>query len=90
MKGEISDGSNMPFGVKIALWITCALLYIMMMAPMIYRGVNNAGSNIWEIIGMCVSVLGILLEAAADAQKNKAKKANPKMFVSSGLFRLVG
>ena len=89
MKGEISDGSNMSFGVKIALWISCGLLYIMMMAPMIYRGVNMADSNAWEIIGMIVSVLGILLEATADAQKNKAKKADPKKFVSTGLFRIV-
>lgn len=89
MKGEISDGSKMSFGVKIALWVTCALLYIMMMAPMIYRGVNNAESNVCEIVGMCVSVLGILLESLSDAQKNKAKKTNPKMFVSTGLFKIV-
>lgn len=89
MKGEISDGSSMPFGVKIALWVTCALLYIMMMAPLIYRAANFEGTNTCELIGMIISVLGIALEATADAQKNKAKKSNPRMFCSLGLFKFV-
>lgn len=89
MKGEISDGSKMSFGIKIALWVSCALLYIMMMAPMIYRGVNNSSTNACEIVGLFVSAFGIILEATADAQKTKAKKTNPKRFVSNGLFKIV-
>lgn len=81
MKGEISNGSGMPFGVKIALWATCALLYIMMMAPLIYRAENAAPANGWLAAGMIVSLCGILLEAAADAQKNKAKKLAPKILL---------
>lgn len=89
MKGEINDGSGMSFGVKIALWVTCALLYIMMMAPLIYRTVNAPAANGWLYAGMALSLCGILLEAAADAQKNKAKKLAPRMFCSGGLFSLV-
>lgn len=89
MKGEISDGSGMNIGVKVALWLSCALLYLMMMAPMIYRCENDSEDNVLLIVGMCVSVLGILLESIADAQKNHAKKLNPKQFCSSGLFRIV-
>ena len=89
MKGEIKDGSGMNFGVKCALWITCALLYITMMAPLIYRCQNAAADNLMLIIGMCISVLGILLESISDAQKTKSKKANPTMFCSTGLFKIV-
>lgn len=89
MKGEINDGSGMNIGIKIALWVTCALLYIMMMAPIVYRVSNLEGTNISGIIGMCVSVAGILIETVADAQKNKAKKANPGRFCDSGLFKIV-
>lgn len=89
MKGEISDGSGMNFGVKIALWITCALLYIMMMAPIIYRCSNGVADNITVIIGLGISVLGIILESTADAQKNAAKKKDPGKFCSKGLFRIV-
>lgn len=89
MKGEISDGKGMPFFVKTALWVTCALLYIMMMAPLIYRAGNSAGDNGFLIAGMAVSLSGILLEAVADAEKNKAKKNAPRMFCSKGLFAFV-
>jgi steroid 5-alpha reductase family enzyme len=34
-------------------------------------------------------VTGVLLEATADAQKNAAKKINPKRFVSSGVYKFV-
>ena len=33
--------------------------------------------------------VGNILESAADLEKNKAKKANPKRFVDTGLFRIV-
>ena len=29
MKGEIKEGKFVPFGVKIAIWITCAALYVL-------------------------------------------------------------
>lgn len=89
MEGEISDGSGMSIGVKIALWVTCALLYIMMMAPLIYRCSNSSTDNAALIIGMLISLLGIILESTADAQKSKAKKLNPRRFCSSGLFKFV-
>jgi len=89
MKGEITDGSKMPFGVKVALWLTCGLLYIMMMAPLIYRCANGTVSNTTGIVGMFITIFGILFEALSDLQKNAAKKKNPKLFCSQGLFKIV-
>jgi steroid 5-alpha reductase family enzyme len=34
-------------------------------------------------------LLGLVLESAADIQKNNAKKKNPRRFVDTGLYRLV-
>ena len=36
-----------------------------------------------------IMVSGSTLESAADIQKNKAKKINPRRFVDTGLFRIV-
>lgn len=87
MTGEIKQ--DVPFGVKIAIWVTCALLYVLQVLPVFYRLHNGAGSNIWTYVGIVVMLCGIALESAADLQKNKAKKVNPRRFVDTGLYRLV-
>lgn len=87
MTGEIKQ--DVPFGVKIAIWITCALLYVLEILPVFYRLNNGSGTNTWTWIGLAVMLCGIALESAADLQKNKAKKTNPRRFVDTGLYRLV-
>ncbi len=89
MKGEIKDGKTVPFGVKIAIWVTCAVLYVTQIAGVFYRLHNGAGTNVWTYIGAAIMACGITLESAADIQKNKAKKVNPRRFVDTGLYRLV-
>ena len=89
MKGEIKDGKTVPMGVKIAIWVTCALLYVTQIAGVFYRLHNGAGTNIWTYVGAVIMVCGITLESAADVQKNKAKKINPRRFVDTGLYRIV-
>jgi len=89
MKKEISDGSHMTIPLKCMLWITCALLYLLMTSPVIYRFVNGDTCDTCFYIGMVITVLGILLEAASDLQKSKAKKKNPNRFCDSGLFKIV-
>ena len=89
MVGEIKDGKTVPMGVKLAIWITCALLYATQVSPVFYRMRNVAADNAFVFIGAIIMVCGITLESAADIQKNKAKKINPKRFVDTGLFRIV-
>jgi steroid 5-alpha reductase family enzyme len=48
-----------------------------------------AVSEAWLWVGLVLMVTGVLLEATADAQKNAAKKINPKRFVDTGVYRLV-
>ena len=89
MQGEIKDGKTVPMGVKIAIWVTCAVLYVTQIGGVFYRLHNDAGSDAWTYIGAAVMILGIVLESAADIQKNMAKKVNPKRFVDTGLYRIV-
>ena len=92
MVGEIKDGKTVPMGVKLAIWITCALLYATQVSPVFYRMFNapaGVTDNAWVFIGAIIMVCGITLESAADIQKNKAKKVNPKRWVDTGLFRIV-
>ena len=77
----------------VFIWIFCALLYVCQVSPVAFRlGNMMAGKPVYEIwvwIGAAVMIAGVLLEAGADAQKNAAKKANPKRFVDTGLYRIV-
>ena len=89
MQGEIKDGKSVPMGVKIAIWITCALLYVTQVSGVFYRLFNVIEDNIWVFVGAVVMLLGVSLETAADIQKNNAKKINPRRFVDTGLYRIV-
>ena len=89
MVGEIKDGKTVPFGVKVAIWITCAALYVTQVSGVFYRLHNGSGTNAWTWIGAAVMLFGIVFESAADVQKNAAKKVNPRRFVDTGLYRIV-
>ena len=89
MVGEIKDGKTVPMGVKLAIWITCALLYVTQIGGVFYRMANAAQDNALVFTGAAVMLLGVSLETAADIQKNKAKKVNPRRWVDTGLYRLV-
>ena len=89
MKTEISDGKNMSIFIKIMLWLTCALLYILMTSPIIYRFVNKDGVDTCFIIGMIITTIGIIIESLSDYQKNKSKKKNPNTFCRIGLYKIV-
>ena len=89
MVGEIKDGKTVPFGVKIAIWVSCAVLYVTQIGGVFYRLHNAASDNVFVFIGAAVMLSGVSLETAADIQKNAAKKVNPRRFVDTGLYRIV-
>ena len=89
MTAEIKDGKTVPFGVKCAIWVTCAILYVTQVVPVLYRFSVGAADSVMAYIGIGVMALGLALETAADLQKNAAKKKNPRRFVDTGLYRIV-
>ena len=89
MTGEIKDGKTIPFGVKGSIWVTCAVLYVLQVAPVMYRLHNGSGSDAFTYVGAAIMLFGILFESAADWQKNASKKIDPRRFVDTGLYRIV-
>ena len=89
MTGEIKDGSTISLGVKCAIWLSCACLYVTQVLPVFYRLSNGTGTTATSFVGAAIMVCGVVLESAADLQKNAAKKKNPRRFVDTGLFRFV-
>lgn len=89
MKTEIKSGDDVSMVAKLGIWISAALLYVCETSPVIFRFVNGSGTDTLLIIGLVISVIGLVVETAADLQKNAAKKANPGRFVDTGLFRIV-
>ena len=89
MKTEIKDGKDMPFAAKCGIWTSSALLYACETAPVLFRLENGAGTDTLLWVGLLLSACGLILESAADLQKNAAKQVNPRRFVDTGLFRMV-
>lgn len=77
--------------VKVAIWISVALLYVAMASPGLFNLVAASnGASLWSLpLGVIVMLAGLVLEASADAQKARLKAMNPKGFVSSGLYGVV-
>lgn len=77
--------------VKVAIWISVALLYVAMASPGLFNLVAASnGASLWSLpLGVIVMLAGLVLEASADAQKARLKAMNPKGFASSGLYGVV-
>jgi len=89
MKTEIKDGKTMGFGVKCAIWVTCAALYVTQVLPVFYRLLNGKKTDGCCVAGLVIMAFGIVFESVADWQKSQAKKVNPKRFCDTGLYRIV-
>lgn len=89
MKKEIKDGSTMPFFVKLCIWVSCALLYVLEVSPVFFRLSNGGVVDSVAVVGVVIMICGILLESVSDHQKSASKKINPKRFCDTGLFKIV-
>ena len=100
LKPENDRSKSIAPGVKIAIWVSCAILYFLQTSPFTFRLENTANlieegaamiapdtAAAW--IGLIMMIAGVLLEIGADMQKNAAKKKNPARFVDTGLYRIV-
>lgn len=89
IKTEISGFKKLPLFVSIPIWLCVSVLYTAQVSPMFYRYANGSKDYVVPVIGMIISVIGIILESAADKQKSEQKKANPKMVATQGLYKIV-
>jgi steroid 5-alpha reductase family enzyme len=86
---ELERSRRMPIFAKIALWVTCGVLYTLMTIPLYFRLKNGVPADAMLWIGLAVMTCGVALEAVADLQKTAAKKKNSRRFVDTGLYRVV-
>ena len=99
LKEATNEDKPMPFFLKFFIWIICAFLYVMQTSPIFSRIFNNQlwipnGSGDWHtyvlpIIGIVISIIGIIIESVADKQKSNQKKINPNMVATKGLYKMV-
>jgi steroid 5-alpha reductase family enzyme len=72
-------------------WLLQAISVAVIMLPVSYLlGRDSApGFGFWAIAGVAIWFIGLVIEAAADAQKSafKAKEENRERFIASGLWK---
>ena len=72
-------------------WLLQAISVAVILLPVTYLVSQDAAPDVglWAIAGAVVWLLGLVIEAVADAQKSafKGKKENRERFIESGLWR---
>lgn len=97
IKATDSSEKKMPFFVKATIWLCVIVLYVAEISPIAYRSISgmtyaateNTLDLVFPIVGAAIMFVAVIIESLADFQKSKAKKANPKRFVDTGLYRYV-
>jgi steroid 5-alpha reductase family enzyme len=88
-------GAGVGLGKKSLIWPAVSLLYVMMVSPLVLNLEAGVGPGsplsqrlvLWS--GLVVMITGLLLEAVADLQKSRFKRASPNRFCDVGLYRWV-
>ena len=86
---DAGGAKKMPVFVLVAIWIMVSILYTAQVSPVFFRYYNGCTDVVVPIIGMVISVCGLVLETIADKQKSAQKKENPKMVATKGLYKIV-
>lgn len=84
-------GFDVAGGAKIGMWVAVALLYVSMYSPGLLSliAADNGAALPSLPFGALIMLVGLGLEAGADAQKSRFKGADPSRYVSTGLFFFV-
>ncbi len=80
-------GAEPPIFVKVVMWFLMGALYLAQTSGLNYRIHNGYEGYILPIIGIVISLIGVILEATADKQKGQQKKTDPNMVATKGLFK---
>ena len=84
-----NNEKKMPIFVLATIWICVSVLYTAQASPMLFRYDNASSDIIVPLVGVAVSVFGLILEAVADNQKSAQKKVRPDMVATEGLYKIV-
>lgn len=84
-----NNEKKMPIFVLATIWIFVSVLYVAQVSPMLFRYINASTDVIVPVVGIVVSILGLVLESIADNQKSAQKKVRPDMVATEGLYKIV-
>ena len=84
-----NNEKKMPVFVLATIWICVSVLYVAQVSPMLFRFANGSADTALPVIGVIISVLGLVLESIADQQKSAQKKVRPDMVATQGLYKIV-
>ena len=84
-----NNEKKMPVFVLATIWICVSALYVAQVSPMLFRYTNASSDVVVPVIGVIISVAGLILETIADNQKSAQKKVRPDMVATQGLYKLV-
>jgi len=84
-----ADGHE-PFMVRFGIWAGVSVLYILQTCPVFFRAYNGRGTDVaLPLVGIVISVLGLLLENQADVTKSRLKRIDPAKPATKGVYRIV-
>ncbi len=89
MKKEVKDSNSISLAAKCGIWVGAALLYVAQTSPMTFRILVGKDADVALVIGMAISIVGLVIETLADIEKSAAKRKNPNRFVDTGLYSIV-
>jgi steroid 5-alpha reductase family enzyme len=84
-------GSHLNALSKVGIWISVAVLYVVMFAPaLLTMSAQARGLALPSVFpGSVIMACGLALEATSDWQKSRFKATAPSQFCSHGLYRIV-
>lgn len=86
MKG-VSD-KKVPFFVMIFMWLFMGVYYTLQVSPVFYRLYNGSNDIVLPLIGVVISIIGVVIEGLSDKQKSEQKAKNPNAVATEGLFKI--
>ncbi len=88
---NVARGSKVRGPLKIAIWLSVSVLYVLMFLPaLLSMAVQAAGQALPSVpMGVGLMMAGLGIETCADWQKTQAKRLAPSRFCDTGLFRVV-
>ncbi len=93
LAGIEQRGAHIKGGVKLAIWVSVAVLYVLMFSPVVFnlvarqKDLSVSLASLW--IGVPVMAIGLFLESFADHEKSRFKKNSPDRFCDVGTYRIV-
>ena len=84
-----STKKKMPIFVLVTIWVSVSILYVAQASPVLFRYANGSTDVVVPLIGIGISIFGLVLESVADMQKSAQKKENPNFVATKGLYKIV-